>query len=69
MQQVSQGAGNIFEDPRLAFLDGSLGLLEGSPCIDAGDPVAACDAEPGPPETCHVDMGHLGNTPQAHFIE
>ena len=41
-------------------------LLPDSQCIDAGDPASPCDNEPHAADgTCRIDIGHLGNTPQA----
>ncbi len=44
---------------------GDYALTPQSPCVDAGDPAAACDNEPEGDGACRLDMGHLGNTPAA----
>ncbi len=46
-----------------------LALAFDAPCVDAGTPdPALCEAEPRPEgEACHLDMGHLGGTPEARF--
>jgi hypothetical protein len=41
-----------------------LTLQATSPCLDAGDPEAACGLEPAP-NGCRVNLGHTGNTAQA----
>lgn len=45
---------------------GDLTLAADSPCVDAGDPGAACDEEPRDRDgRCRLDLGHTGNTAEA----
>ncbi len=56
------GRDGCFEAPR----EGDFRLREGSPCVDAGDPSAACDEEPrGDGGLCRRDIGHFAGTAQA----
>ena len=45
---------------------GDLSLAPNSPCVDSGDPDAACADEPRSEDgSCRMDMGHLGGTAAA----
>lgn len=46
------------------WVDGDYHLVEGSPCIDAGDPSASADSEPDP-NGGRINVGTYGGTDQA----
>ena len=64
---VEIGAGVIEEAPGfLAPNAGDFRVRRSSPVVDMGDPESACDAEPQDEAGgCRIDLGHLGNTPEA----
>jgi hypothetical protein len=62
---VTSGAGGLAVDPLYANAASyDYTLLAASPCVNAGDPASAYDAEPAP-NGCRVDLGAYGNTAEA----
>ncbi len=66
--EATDGGGNLSADP--AFVDaeaGDLRLRADSPAVDVADPDAPCELEPPPAAgACRADLGHTGNTADAH---